>query len=136
MHPRPTHGLALQRKYAAKAARALSTWLSAWTITALCLVGAVARASEPWRISVIFHVAQRGDEAVAPAAFIAEQLAAANAIYVPLGIELVDVERVPLAAERAGSGGAPHRQSVSDAPPSLDRIEADVSPLSSQSPML
>jgi hypothetical protein len=70
-------------------------------ITALCLVGTVARASEPWRIPVVFHVAGRDGSAVAPVSFISEQLAAANSIYRPLGIELVELERVPLAAEHA-----------------------------------
>lgn len=40
-------------------------------------------------------------EAVAPASFLTEQLAAANTIYRPLGIELVVLERVPLAARHA-----------------------------------
>jgi hypothetical protein len=50
---------------------------------------------------VVFHVAERDGMAVAPAAFITEQLAAANTIYRPLGIELAELERVPLAAEHA-----------------------------------
>jgi hypothetical protein len=50
---------------------------------------------------LIVHVAQREGEAVAPASFISEQLAAANSIYQPLGIDLVDIERVPLGAEHA-----------------------------------
>jgi hypothetical protein len=45
---------------------------------------------------VVFHVAEREGGPVAPPAFIAEQLAAANAIFGPLGIELVEKERVPL----------------------------------------
>jgi hypothetical protein len=83
------------------AARALASWLSAWTIAALCLFGAVARAGEPWRIPVVFHVAERNGIAVAPPSFIAEQLTAAQAIYRPLGIELVALSRVPLGAEHA-----------------------------------
>jgi hypothetical protein len=80
---------------------ALSVWLSVWVITVLALVNALSRASEPSRIPVVFHVAQREGQAVAPASFVSEQLAAANAIYGPLGIELVEVERVALAAEHA-----------------------------------
>jgi hypothetical protein len=87
------------RRWAATGA--LRKWLLACAITALCLVGAVARASAPVRIAVIFHVAQQNGEPVAPASFIAEQLAAANAIYGPLGIELVETGRVPLAAAHA-----------------------------------
>jgi hypothetical protein len=92
-----TPGLGTAHRRAAKARRASRGWLSAWTLAALYLVGTVARADEPRRIPVIFHVAQRDGEAVAPASFIAEQLAAANSIYVPLGIELVERERVPIA---------------------------------------
>lgn len=50
---------------------------------------------------MVFHVAERDGEAVALASFVAEQLAAANEIYGPLGIELVDTERVLLAAAHA-----------------------------------
>jgi hypothetical protein len=77
--------------------------LTAWTVAALLLVGSadLGRASEPRRIALVFHVAERDGEAVAPAAFVAEQLAAANEIYGPLGIELVDSERVPLEAAHA-----------------------------------
>jgi hypothetical protein len=79
-------------------ARALSISVSVCMIALPCLVAVRARASEPARIGVVFHVAQVDGEAVAPATFIAEQLAAANSIYRPLGIELVERERVPLAA--------------------------------------
>ena len=57
-----------------KPARAFSVWLSACTMAALCLLGRVASASNPWRIPVVFHVAQRDGEAVAATSFIAEQL--------------------------------------------------------------
>jgi hypothetical protein len=50
---------------------------------------------------VVFHVATRDGIPLAPASFITEQLAAANTIYRPLGIELAELERVPLAAEHA-----------------------------------
>ena len=56
---------------------------------------------------MVFHVAQgngeapANGEAVASASFIAAQLAAANTIYGPLGIELVALERVTLAARHA-----------------------------------
>jgi hypothetical protein len=53
------------------------------------------------RVPLIFHVAQREAGPVAPAAFITEQLATANSIYLPLGIELVEQGRVPLALEHA-----------------------------------
>jgi hypothetical protein len=76
-------------------------WLSACTLAALCLLGGVVSASNPWRIPVVFHVAQRDGEGVAAASFIAEQLAAANTIYGPLGIELVERERVPLGTAHA-----------------------------------
>jgi hypothetical protein len=81
--------------------RALSLWLSLCIVSALCLVGSGARASEATRIPVIFHVARLDGEAVAPASFIAEQLAAANSIYRPLGIELVEREGTPLSARHA-----------------------------------
>jgi hypothetical protein len=76
-------------------------WLLAWAVLALCLLGGRARAGEPARIPIIFHVVQRDGEAVAPPSFIATQLAAANEIYGPLGIELVDQQQVPLAAGHA-----------------------------------
>jgi hypothetical protein len=50
---------------------------------------------------MVFHVVARDGEAIAPAAFVAEQLAGANEIYRPLGIELVGAELVPLAAAHA-----------------------------------
>src|SRR5262245_49060824 len=87
--------------------RPFSLWFSALAMLlmramlALALVGAVARAGAPLRVPVVFHVAQREGQAVAAESFMAEQLAAANAIYVPLGIELVDHERVSLAAKHA-----------------------------------
>lgn len=75
--------------------------LSVLALAACFLVSSVAGASEPRRIPVVFHVAQRDGEAVAPIAFVAEQLAAANEIYGALGIELVDAERVPLPEKHA-----------------------------------
>lgn len=81
--------------------RTFRVWFSAWALTGLCLMGAFAHASGPARIPVVFHVAQLDDKAVAPASFISEQLAAANTIYGPLGIELVAVERLPLPAGHA-----------------------------------
>ena len=86
---------------APSAARAFRLWLAVCSSAALCLVGALTRAAEPVRIPIVFHVAQRDGEAVAPDSFIAEQLAAANSIYRPLGIELVDRERSSLAAQHA-----------------------------------
>jgi hypothetical protein len=76
-------------------------WLSAWTMLALLLVGTAARADAPLRIPVVFHVADRDGATVAPESFVADQLAAANTIYGPLGIELIDHERVSLAARHA-----------------------------------
>jgi hypothetical protein len=76
-------------------------WLSACVIVALGLIGTVARASAPLRIPVVFHVTERDGDAVATQSFIAKQLAAANTIYGPLGIELVEHELVPLAAKHA-----------------------------------
>jgi hypothetical protein len=84
-----------------RAARAVSNWLLACTVAGLCLVSTAAWARPPTRIPLIFHVAQLDGAPVAPPAFIAAQLAAANEIYVPLGIELVERERVPLAATHA-----------------------------------
>lgn len=79
-----------------------SALLSSWIVVVLGLLGApgLARA-QPWRIPVVFHVAQREGEAVAPASFITEQLAVANTIYGPLGVELVERERIPLATAHA-----------------------------------
>jgi hypothetical protein len=76
-------------------------WLAASIVALLCLPATRVRAEGPRRIPLIVHVAQREGEAVAPASFISEQLAAANSIYQPLGIDLVDIERVPLGAEHA-----------------------------------
>jgi hypothetical protein len=76
-------------------------WLAASIVALLCLPARRVRAEGPRRIPLIVHVAQREGEAVAPASFISEQLAAANSIYQPLGIDLVDIERVPLGAEHA-----------------------------------
>jgi hypothetical protein len=50
---------------------------------------------------VVLHVLVREGEPVAPPAFIAEQLAAANSIFSPLGIELVARDGAPLPAGRA-----------------------------------
>jgi hypothetical protein len=80
------------------AARAFSMGVSTVVLVALCLCGRVVWASEPSRLPIVFHVAQVEGEAVASPAFIAEQLAAANAIYGPLGIEWVERERAPLAS--------------------------------------
>ena len=90
----PIHGNARQR-------RALCIGLLAGCFALPCLAGRLARAAEPTRIEVIFHVAQREGGPVAPPAFIAEQLAAANAIYQPLGIELVGREGAALPAAHA-----------------------------------
>lgn len=79
----------------------LSMGLSLCAVAAPCLLGTVVQAREPLRLPVVFHVAQLDGEAVAPPAFIAEQLAAANTIYRPLGIEWVERERVPLEAAHA-----------------------------------
>jgi hypothetical protein len=76
-------------------------WLAASVLAALSLLVSRANADAPRRIPLIFHVAQRDGAAVAPESFIAEQLAAANTIYRPLGIDLVAVERVPLGAQHA-----------------------------------
>lgn len=76
-------------------------WLAACFVALLCLPATHVRAEGPRRIPLIVHVAQREGEAVAPASFISDQLAAANSIYQPLGIDLVDIERVPLGAEHA-----------------------------------
>lgn len=95
-----TTGVGHPLKGAAEA-RAFASWLSLCTLVALCLLGAGLGASEPSRVPVVFHVAQLDGEPVAPPTFIAEQLAAANAIYGPLGIELVAHERLPLAAAHA-----------------------------------
>jgi hypothetical protein len=85
----------------ALAARAFPICLSAWLAVALALFGTLARAGAPVRIPVVFHVAQRQGDAVATDSFMAAQVAAANTIYGPLGIELVERERVPLAARHA-----------------------------------
>jgi hypothetical protein len=98
MDQRLKHGLdaARQRWRWPKAGSAFRGWLSAWAVAVLCLIGAVARADEPRRIPIVFQVAQRDGESVATPSFITEQLAAANSIYGPLGIELIERERVPI----------------------------------------
>ena len=96
-----------ERCSAARTRRAVTLWLAASAIAALCLgaeplLAQAARASgPPWRIPLVFHVVQREGVAVAPPSFIAEQLAAARAIYGPLGIELVEREGAPLGAQHA-----------------------------------
>jgi hypothetical protein len=73
-----------------------------WSVVAaLVLVAPRASAGGPWRVPLVFHVAERDGEPVASPAFIAEQLAAAKTIYAPLGIELIEQERVSLAATHA-----------------------------------
>jgi hypothetical protein len=94
-HEGPMQGLKGPRRRAPRAL-ACSRALSVLAMLAMCLFSALARAAEPWRIPVVFHVAERDGQAVAPASFIAEQLAAANSIYGPLGIELVDSEQTSL----------------------------------------
>lgn len=85
----------------ARVGAVVRVWRWAFAIAVVCTLATLASASAPRRIPLIFHVAQRDGAAVAPEAFIGEQLAAANTIYGPLGIELVDAERVPLGAEHA-----------------------------------
>ena len=96
MAQHPTEYPEGKQRGAANPSRTLRVWLSACAFAALLLVGAVGRASGPFRIPVIFHVTQQDGQAVAPPSFIAGQLAAANEIFEPLGIELVDRERLPL----------------------------------------
>ena len=55
----------------------------------------------PLTLRLWFHVAQRAREDVAPASFVAEQLAQANAIYEPLGVRFEDAGHSPLAARHA-----------------------------------
>lgn len=88
-------------RLASSAARAFRRWLSACAIAGYALIATSAGASGPVRIPIIFHVAELEGEPVAPASFIDAQLAAANTIYRPLGIELVERERVALAAAHA-----------------------------------
>lgn len=79
---------------------ALCIWARGFAVE--CRAAETSGASgAPRRIPLIFHVAEREGEAVAPASFIAEQLAAASSIYGPLGIELVERARVPLGAQHA-----------------------------------
>lgn len=79
---------------------ALCIWARGFAVE--CRAAETAGASgPPRRIPVVFHVAERDGEAVAPASFIVEQLATASSIYGPLGIELVERARVPLGAQHA-----------------------------------
>ena len=89
------------RPRAGAARRGVARWLQAWVVLAVCSLGSWAGADEPARVPIVFHVVERDGEAVAPPSFIAAQLAAANEIYAPLGIELVDQRHVPLAAAHA-----------------------------------
>jgi hypothetical protein len=82
-------------------ARVLRLSLSLLVSIGLGLGVEPARADALTRIPVVFHVTQHEGEPVAAPSFIAEQLAAANAIFRPLGIELVEKERVPLAGDHA-----------------------------------
>lgn len=88
----------------------VALWLGLSFVLALCLLGrvaqadgAAARATEApsLRIPIVFHVAELEGVPVAPSSFIDQQLAAANVIYGPLGIELVATERVALASMHA-----------------------------------
>src|SRR5262245_18585297 len=81
--------------------RRLRRWLLLWSVAAACCISGAARAGEPVPIPVVFHGARLAGPPVAPDAFIAGELAAANMIYGPLGIELVERERVPLAEAHA-----------------------------------
>lgn len=67
----------------------------------LLLASSPGRASEPRRIPIVFHMAEQDGTAVAPASFVAEQLAGANELYGPLGMELVESKGAPLAARHA-----------------------------------
>jgi hypothetical protein len=84
-----------------RALRAARVTLAVWALALASLLPRAARADEPRRIPIVFHVAQREGSPVAPEAFIAEQLAAANSIFRPLGIELVDARRAALGPEHA-----------------------------------
>jgi hypothetical protein len=62
-------------------------------VSSLWMLAVPARAASLVRIPVQFRVAQVDGAPVASDAFLAQQLAQANEIYRPLGIELVDVKR-------------------------------------------
>jgi hypothetical protein len=53
------------------------------------------------RVGLWFHVAQRDGTDVAPARFMADELAQANVIYERLGLRFVDVGHSPIAARHA-----------------------------------
>jgi hypothetical protein len=72
-------------------------WLVCWL--ALRAGGAPARADDLLRVPVIFHVAPL--EHGLPEGFVATQIEHANVIFRPLGFELVDAGRAPLAARHA-----------------------------------
>lgn len=75
--------------------------LGGFSLSLLLALASNARADELRRIPIVFHVAEREGQPVAPPVFLEEQLAGANEIYRPLGFELVLAERVPLAAKHA-----------------------------------
>jgi hypothetical protein len=70
---------------------------------ALLLLGwdMLARADDVTRVGVVFHVAEQAGKPVATNEFIASELAHANEIYAPLGIQLVDVRHEPLPEKHA-----------------------------------
>ncbi len=75
--------------------------LACWLLLASSFELALARADEPVRVPVIFHVADSAEHRAPPEAFIREQLTHANAVYRPLGLELVDAGRESLPERHA-----------------------------------
>lgn len=88
----------MKRARTRSAAAARCGWL-----TACALLGLAARApaAAPVRVGIVFHVATSAAHRAPPEAFIREQLAHANAIYRPLGLELRDGGRETLPERHA-----------------------------------
>jgi hypothetical protein len=60
----------------------------AWLLAAC--VASAASAEAPVRVAIVFHVVESAEHRAAPEEFIRRQLEHANAIYRPLGLELLD----------------------------------------------
>jgi hypothetical protein len=64
-----------------------------WLLSGCLLLAGLARADGPVRVGIVFHVASSAQHHAPPDDFIRLQLQHANAIYRPLGFELLDAGR-------------------------------------------
>lgn len=74
---------------------------AACAVLALSALAGPARAGERVVLPIVAHVAQRDGASVVPEGFVAEQLARANAIFAPYGVQLALQATATLPAEHA-----------------------------------